>query len=263
MTCDLYETLLPEQFHIPGLHAIISTRHGGVSTGELGRLNLGYHVQDDPTRVTGNRRRLAAAAGYDAEALIAAQQVHGTAIAVVGTAARGRGAFGWDDAIPATDGLIVADAGVPVAIQVADCAPVLLVDPAHHVLAALHAGWRGAYGRIASAAVRQLTQTFATDPVDLYAAIGPCLCAACLGVGEEVAAQVCAAFGPSVVVDDPTQPHLDLAGMVVADLLDAGVPAARMLRPTACTRCRVDRYFSHRGQNGAAGRIALVAWWDA
>jgi hypothetical protein len=103
-----------------------------------------------------NRRRLGAMAGYDAAALITAQQVHGTQLAWVSAPEAGRGALDLESAIPETDGLLTAETGVPVAILVADCAPVLIADPVGHRLAVVHAGWRGAFGRIASGAVRAL-----------------------------------------------------------------------------------------------------------
>jgi len=198
-------------------------------------------------------------AGYDPGALVAAQQVHGTEIAVVTRADHGRGAYSWESAIPDTDGLIIAESGVPVAIQVADCAPVLIVDPAHRALAVLHAGWRGAVGGIAGIAVRRLMQEFGADPAVLLAGIGPTLCTACLEVGEETATQ---APPGTVIRKGFTKPHLDLRAIITADLHTAGMPWTRIIHHTACTRCQTDHFFSHRGQQGQAGRFALVAWWE-
>ena len=243
---------------IPRLRHFISIRLGGVSTGEYSTLNLGYHVGDDPVNVTENRRRFTRAIGCDPAALVAAQQVHGTGIARVGTVDRGRGAFGWADAVPETDGFIVTDSLVPVAIQVADCAPVLIADPVRHVLAVVHAGWRGALGGIASAAVRQM----GSDPADIQVGIGPTLCPACLEVGEEVASAVEEAYGPSAVPRQWAKPHLDIHAMLATDLGRVGVSEEQIHRHRECTRCTPHLFFSHRGQQGKAGRFALVAWWE-
>lgn len=257
-------TLAVDGFELPeapsALGHALSTRDGGVSAGDFATLNFGMHVGDDPRLVAENRQRFAAAVGYEAAALVTAQQVHGTHVAWVDAGDRGRGALAWDDALPATDGLIVAAAGVPVAVQVADCAPILLVDAARHVLAVVHAGWRGALGRIAAAAVRAMTVA-GCDPTAVQAAIGPTLCPTCLEVGDAVAAQVAAEFGEGGIVRAGTKPGLNLRAMIAADLASAGVPPERIVVHPACTRCRNDRYFSHRGQQGRAGRIALVAWW--
>jgi YfiH family protein len=185
----MFETIC-EFALFPHLRHVISTRDGGVSEGNLGTLNLGYHVADDLAAVSENRRRLGHAVGYDPSTLIAAQQVHGTTISWVSHNDCGRGAFAWDTALPNTDGLIVSEANVPVTIQVADCAPVLIADPVRHVLAVVHAGWRGALGGIASTAVRQMIEHSGTTPADLLVGIGPTLCPDCFEIGPEVAVQV-------------------------------------------------------------------------
>lgn len=246
---------------IPNLRAVISTRDGGVSGGEFASLNLGYHVGDDPARVSENRRRLGRAVGYDPAALVAARQVHGIAVRQVGAAERGRGAFSWESALADTDALVTAATGVPLAIQVADCAPVLLVDPVRHLLAVAHAGWRGALGGIASNTARCMIGQ-GTDPAKLVIGIGPTLCPACLEIGEEVAAQVAEKFGEAALLRGAVKPHLDIRALIAADLATVGVQPRQIFHHPDCTRCNNARFFSHRGQQGHAGRFALVAWWE-
>ncbi len=246
---------------IPGLRHALSTRQGGVSAGPYATLNLGYHVGDEAACVTENRRRLATAAGYAADTLVSGQQVHGTRLAWATAGERGRGAFSWEGALPGIDGLLTAETGVPLAILVADCAPVLIVDLAGHRLAVVHAGWRGALGRIASAAVRTLAEA-GSDPAGLQVAIGPTLCTACLEVGDDVAEQVVPVFPTSVHARTGTRPHLDLRALITTDLLEAGVRADAVAAHPVCTRCQPDRFFSHRAQDGRAGRFAVVAWWE-
>jgi YfiH family protein len=255
-------THLPLLTSVPRLHHVITTRHGGVSTAAFASLNLGYHVGDDDAAVTANRRRLAEAAGFNLDRLVTAQQVHGMHIAWVGANDAGCGATSWEDAVPRCDGLITAERHLPLMIQTADCAAVLLTDPVNRVLAVLHAGWRGALQRIASTAVRQLIDGAGTDPARLVAGIGPAICPACFAVGEETADAMREAFGPAVVTAHDDQPHVDLPAAVAADLRSAGIPAAQIEVHPDCTQCRSDRYFSHRGQGGRAGRIAMVAWWE-
>lgn len=252
---------LPLLAAVPGLGHAISTRHGGVSEGPYATLNLGGHVGDDPARVAGNRRLLAQAAGYAATELVTAQQVHGTRIVQATAADSRRGAFDWESALPEADGLLVTEPGLPVGILVADCAPVVVVDPVHRALALVHAGWRGALGRIASAAVQMLADTVGARPAELLVGVGPTLCTDCLEVGHEVGDAVQQVFGDAVLRLDAPKPHLDLRALLVADLAAAGVPPAQIAFHPACTRCQTARFFSHRGQGGHAGRFALVAWW--
>lgn len=244
---------------IPGLNHFITTREGGVSSGAYSGLNLAFHVADEQGDVQQNRRLLAEALGYNAGGLIAAQQVHGTNAAIITAQQRGRGAFDWDSALPDCDALIVGETGVPVLIQVADCAPILLVDPRRRVLAVVHAGWRGAVGRIASQTLRKMQQEFGAVADDVLCGIGPCLCPACFEVGEEVATQAPA----SCVVEGYEKPHLDLAAVIRHDLMENGVPQGQIEIMSSCPQCENQTLFSHRGQKGKAGRFGLVAWWEA
>lgn len=246
---------------IARLRHVLSTREGGVSTGPYAALNLGAHVGDDPACVAENRRRLAAAAGYDADRLVSAQQTHSTNVATVTAADRGCGALDWAGAIPDTDALLVRDPGTPTAILVADCAPLLIVDVERHALVNVHAGWRGALDRIAFAAVHALLREAGSRPGELLVGIGPTLCPACLEIGHDIAEYAAAQFGPNVL-DQAEKPHLRIRDVLVADLYAAGIPREQVFISPDCPRCRNDRYFSHRGQDGTAGRFGLIAWWE-
>ena len=245
---------------ITRLRHVISTRSGSVTQGPYAALNLGYHVGDDPALVTRNRELLAQAAGYSAAGLVAAQQVHGNAVRVVGHTERGCGALDWGSALPAIDALVTGETGLPIAILVADCAPVLLVDPVHRAVAVVHAGWRGAVAGVAGAALRAMSERFATQPSAVLGGIGPCLCTGCLEVGEEVA-ELSAAC-PAAVVRGAAKPHLDLRRLIRHDLEICGVSPDHIEIMPECPRCMVDTFFSHRGQGGVAGRFGLVAWWE-
>jgi YfiH family protein len=245
---------------VPSLNHAVTTRDGGVSRAEYSSLNLAFHVGGDEKCVRRNRTLLAEALGYEARTLVAAQQVHGAQAHVVSTQDAGRGALDWDSALPETDALIVAEPRVPVLILVADCAPILLVDPTRRVLAAVHAGWRGAVAGIASQTLQTMTRAFGTNAKDVLAGIGPCLCMNCLEVGEEVAAQVASTHAARRA--EWEKPHLDLRAMIREDLAASGVLASRIEVMDRCPRCENQTFFSHRGQSGKAGRFGLVAWWE-
>jgi len=247
--------------HIAGLQHAITTRSGGISQGGYAGLNLGYHVGDEAEAVTRNRRALANAAGYDATGAVAAQQVHGARSHVVTAENAGCGALDWQSAIPGTDALIVCDSQIPVMILVADCAPLLLVDARQHVLAVIHAGWRGAVEGVASKTVDRMHQEFGCDVEQMRVGIGPCLCAECFEIGEEVAesAQVLA---PDSVLSRAPKPHLDLRLLLQRDLGNAGIAEGNIETMGQCPRCENATFFSHRGQGGTAGRFGVVAWWE-
>ena len=235
-------------------HAI-STRDGGFSTGEFNALNLGFHVGDDADAVRRNRRALAEKLGYDARTLVCAQQVHGADCFVAGSSHAGRGALDWESALPATDAIATAQSGLPLMILVADCAPILLADPVARVGAVVHAGWRGALGGVAANAVRQM-ESLGARSTDIRAGIGPCLCARNLEIGSEVADLV---EDKSVLEKSGEKFTLDLRALIQRDLQSVGVNQIETLE--ICPKEDAD-FFSHRGQNGRAGRFGIVAWWE-
>lgn len=248
---------------VSGLRHAVSTRANGSSRAPYDSLNLGFHVGDDAARVRENRRLLAGFAGFEAQHSVAAQQTHGASSQVVDVQDRGRGALDWDSAFPASDALIVQQTQIPVLILVADCAPLLFVDARHHVLAVVHAGWRGAVARIAGQTVARMQSEFDSQPSDIQVGIGPCLCTHCFEIGVEVAQQA-EPFGPCIVKSDEPQskPHLDLRLLLRLDLQHAGVQPQNIEEMLHCPRCEMQTLFSHRGESGKTGRFALVAWWE-
>ena len=244
--------------NIPGLRHAITTRDGGVSRAEYSALNLAFHVGDNAADVIENRRLLANALQYDASTLVASQQVHGANAQIVSAEYSGRGAFDWDSAVLETDAFITNQKQIPLLILVADCAPILLVDSTRGVLAVVHAGWRGAVAKIASQTMKKMSAEFGTSAENVQAGIGPCLCTACFEIGEEVAREVSSAH----IVEGFQKPHLDLRGLIQGDLLSAGVLQSQIEIMNRCPKCESETFFSHRGQNGKAGRFGLVAWWE-
>ncbi len=259
---------------VSGLRHAVTTRTGGVSRAPYGSLNLGYHVGDDPARVSENRRKLAAHLGLDANALVAAQQTHGARARVVEASCHGRGALDYESAIPDTDALLVRETGLPVLMLVADCAPILLADAKQHVLAAVHAGWRGAVARIASQTVMKMQEEFGSLPAEIRAGIGPCLCPPCFEIGDEVAQAARAIDAAAVQEANATnvtwpgmpgseaKPYLDLRALLRHDLQSAGVREEHLEVMPRCPRCDTATWFSHRGENGKTGRFGMVAWWE-
>lgn len=239
---------------IPGLRHGITTRAGGVSEGSYASLNLGFHVGDDAEAVRENRRLAGEQLGYDPAKLIALKQTHGSNFCFSTDDLAGCGAFGWEDALDDLDAIDIAEPNVPVLIQVADCASVLLSDGKR--LSVVHAGWRGAVNRLP----RQLAVTY-PDTHRLLVGIGPCLCPKCLEVGPEVVEQV-PRMHKRTILSGWEKPHLDLRDLIRRDLMRAGVPEENIEVMDRCPRCEPETFFSHRGQGGRAGRFGLVAWWE-
>ena len=243
-----------------GVDVVVTTRHGGVSSGPYRSLNLGLHVGDRPERVLENRRRVARAVGARLDDLVVGAQVHGDQAAVVTGAHRGRGALGLEDALSDTDALVTAEPGVVLVTLVADCVPVVLVDPVAGVLATVHAGWRGTAAGIVGRTL-DVMSGLGCRPGDVVAGIGPAVAPERYQVGPEVAEALGHALGPqaaAVVVDDgPGHWRADLVAANRRMLERAGVPADQILGPPGPTG-HPGPFFSDRALR-PCGRFALVA----
>lgn len=255
--------LLVFPFHSDQATAVVTTRHGGVSTGAYGSLNLGGHVGDDPSAVAENRRRLAAALGVDR--LTVADQQHTARVAVVDGRLAGRGHDGAADAaaaFPATDAMITDRPGVALTILVADCAPVVLHDPVRRAVAVAHSGRAGTIKGVIPETVNAMTAAFGSAPADLLIGIGPAIGAASYEIGAAEASQVSAAFGEAGArLLTPTRPGhatFDLAAAIRAQLSAAGVPERNVHDMAIDTRAATDDFFSDRAAR-PCGRFAAVA----
>ncbi len=243
--------------------AVVTTRHGGVSAGPYGRLNLGGHVGDDPAAVAENRRRLAAELGVGR--LTIADQKHTARVAVVDERLAGRGHDGPADAaaaFPATDAMITSVPGAALAILVADCAPVVLYDPVRRAAGVAHSGRAGTVKGVIPATVRAMAATFGSAPGDLLIGIGPAIGAASYEIGAAESAEVTAAFGDAGTrLLTPTRPGhatFDLTAAIRAQLRAAGVPGENVHDMAIDTRTSTDDFFSDRAAR-PCGRFAALA----
>ncbi|MBE0465658.1 MAG: peptidoglycan editing factor PgeF [Candidatus Desulforudis sp.] len=256
---DLMYYTVPRFAREAGVIAAFSSRRGGKSSGPYATLNLGLHVGDEPEAVLTNRTLLCGALGVDAVHLVSCAQVHGTRVAVVGTADRGRGAFDQSRALPATDGLATGTPGVPLVTFYGDCVPLFLFDPVNRAIALAHAGWRGTLGRIGARAVAVLGEKFGTTPAAVLAAVGPAIGPCCYTVGPDVAALFVGEFSSgNRAVLNPEGGRLDLWSVNRQVLLEAGVRAENIAMARRCTACNPKEFFSHRTSGGKAGRMAAI-----
>ena len=267
-----------------------STRIGGFSSVYGKRdLNLGLTKDDVKATVECNRvaflRKLGAVtrkrrgsrnAGGSLWPLITLRQIHSDIIHRV-------------DSIPgkllAGDGLITATPGLLLAIQAADCLPVMLVDPKHRAVGVFHAGWRGTVKRIVEKGVGEMHRCFGSRPRDLKAAIGPGIQGCCYEVGAEVRTKFESQFAYAanlfreVKESDPVREkypllfltarapgHSELPSRIFLDLIEANrqqLFAAGVLKKNIdvsplCTNCHPDLLFSYRAEKGKTGRMMGV-----
>ncbi|HKH97546.1 MAG TPA: peptidoglycan editing factor PgeF [Candidatus Sulfotelmatobacter sp.] len=282
-----------------------STRAGGFSrVYGKGDLNLGFTKEDSRAAVGRNRAaflqaigavtgpragkdlcgdsrpRLSSRAKLDGTALwplVTLRQIHSDIIRCV-------------DSIPEQplvgDGLLTATPGLLLAIQTADCLPVILVDAKRRAVGVFHAGWRGTVKRIVEKGVGEMFRCFGSRPRDLKAAIGPGIQGCCYAVGEEVRTKFESQFAYAaslfheVKESDPVREkypllfltarapgHSDLPKKIFLDLVEAnrqqllvaGIPKKSIEASPLCTNCHPYLLFSYRAAKGKTGRMMGAA----
>jgi YfiH family protein len=233
-----------------------STRTGGVSPGPAGALNLGNTTWDAPANVLENRRRFLAALQFRPESLATVSQVHSADFHIIKGAAHQ-----WNPRVEG-DALVTTEPGVALAVQVADCFPVLLADPQTGAIAAVHAGWRGTLQRILGRTLAGMRRELGVDPSRVLVAIGPGIRRCCLEVGPEVAAAFESAYpGAKLCSPRPERPGnclLDLPAALDIQLREVGVDPSNVFDLDLCTRCRPQEFFSYRAEGSRAGRMMAV-----
>jgi len=267
---------------IPWLIHGFSTRTGGHSSVYGSQsLNLGFTKQDSRDAVEKNRRVFLLASGASNGSrpwpLITLRQIHSDIIHVVHSQNPGQ---------LAGDGLITNVPGVALAVQTADCFPVLLVDARNKAVGAFHAGWRGTVSRIVEKGLGRMRHEYGSLPQDVYAVIGPGIQKCCYEVGEELKDHFESQFDygqqlfhevhsvdpvrekypllfmtmrPPGHGDASSKLHLDLQQANRRQLLAAGVPESQIPALQHCTSCNTRKFFSHRAEKGITGRMMAVA----
>ena len=243
-----------------GIVACVSGRDGGVSPAPYDSLNLSFGVGDDAAAVIENRSRLCRALGHPLDALTVANQIHSGDVVVVGAEHRGRGSRDAADAVTDADALVTATPGLLLAVLLADCVPVVLVDRVRAVVAVAHAGWRGTVAHVTANTVACMVDTFGCDPADIVAGIGPSIGPASYEVGADVADAARRAYpdAPEVIRRDGVRTTFDLWTANAVDLRRAGVLAAHIEISGIDSHAETDRYFSHRAAR-PTGRFMAVA----
>jgi YfiH family protein len=172
--------------------------------------------------------------------------------------------------------------GLLLAVQTADCVPILLVDAKRPAVAAVHAGWRGTLQRIVAKTVGQMQMQFGSRPADLLAALGPAIGGCCYQVGTEVAARFLAQFPraaewfeefrsgdepnplqwlnkmPPGHQPPPANVLLDLRKANRWQLMEVGLFPRNIFVSDLCTACRSDLLFSYRREGPETGRLMAV-----
>lgn len=227
------------------VHALSTTRGGGISRPPYDSLNLGAHVGDDGDAVATNRERLRALAALPAEP-VWLQQVHGVNVVDLS-----RQAVDHEQA----DAAFTRESGPVCAIMTADCLPVLLAAADGRVVGAAHAGWRG----LAAGVLPATVEAMGVAQADLMVWLGPAIGPAAFEVGDEVRSAFLAADAGNAncFVRKGDAWLADLFALARRQLASLGVTA--VYGGGECTYTDVARFFSYR-RDGICGRMASLIW---
>ena len=223
--------------------SIITTRHGGVSSGAFASFNLGLRCDDDLAAVRANRTQLAQ---YLPQTPRWLHQVHGATVVAADTL----------ESEPDADASVARNAGTVCAVMIADCMPVLLCDDQGSVVAAAHAGWRG----LSSGVIENTIRAMNVDAARLMAYLGPAIGPAAFEVGAEVRDAFVRHDTAAAVAFKPQRADKWLADLFTLGrqrLAACGV--RRVYGGTDCTVSDPQRFFSYR-RDKTTGRMAALIW---
>jgi len=261
-----------------------SMRPGGASELKGSHvLNLGFTDWDSRERVLENRVRLLRAIGASKMRLVTLRQIH----CDISHRVNESNAEALADEPPQGDALYTREPGVLLAVQTADCIPILFADTKQRTIAAIHSGWRGTLRRIAAKTLGRMQMELQTRSQDVVAALGPGIGRCCYEVGSDVAREFHGQFPsarewfdgpfnalasgendpnwlPWLTMRPPGHPlpepkvKLDLVAANRAILIEAGVPARQISASRFCTACQKDLFFSYRREHSTGRMMAAI-----
>ena len=212
----------------------------------FGKYNLCSYSGDTEEHVHWSRQKYAEALGISVNRMWFPRQVHGIDILVV------------DSSMPdnqEADAVITKETNLLIGVSTADCVPVLLYDPTHKVIAAIHAGWRGTVAGIVSKTVTKFCEVSGGSASDILATIGPSISPEAFEVGEEVAEQFALNGFEDCIIHNYTKPHIDLWKANMKQLFQSGLKETNIDCSPMCTYNNCDILFSARKLGLRSGRI--------
>ena len=244
-------------------------RHGGVSKTPCESLNLATHIGDSLQDVLENRSIVANHLGVTSDRITCGNQVHGLKAVRITEELIGAGELSPDTAIPDCDAVYTDIPNVPLFLFTADCVPVGIYDPVHHVVATVHAGWRGAIGHLPVITIEAMKRDFGTRFEDCYVYLGPSIGPKSFEVNQELADTFTDEWKKItdttsdelvryIVREGALQatPHVDLWRFIEEDLLQRGVPKGQICI-SGTDSMTDENCFSYRREHGKTGRMAL------
>jgi YfiH family protein len=231
--------------------ALFTTKNLELGLGEkIKGLNLGFNTSENEHVVSKSRELLQK--GLEGLPIISATQVHGDEVYIADRSDMKREWSEPSSSIGEADALVTNKKELFLAVTLADCVGVLLYDPVEKAIGAVHSGWKGSKKKIANKTIKVMGNMYKSDPSKLKVFITPSIRSCCYEVGDEVANEFSDYSFALERVDGKYR--LDLASVIVVDLLKAGVLEKNIELSSLCTCCQKDLY-SYRREGSASGRM--------
>lgn len=234
-----------------------STREGGITVDPpKASLNLSWTRCVSPEEVIANFKIFAEGAGIDYDDMAVVNHEHGANVLRIAHEHRGRGFY--KDPLPPCDGIITDDPTVTLVTSHADCGAYFFYDPVHRAIGMAHAGWKGTLLRIGAEMARRMAEEFDTDPSDIIAATGPCICRDCFEVDADLGEKFQSEFGYPGISRPGRQgkAYVDLELAAAVQFVEAGIRPESITLMNACTYENRQHFFSHRRDKGITGSMA-------
>lgn len=231
-----------------GVTAFSTTRQGGCSTGNYAAFNINSYCGDDQGHIAQNKAALSQLLGIARDRLVMPHQVHDCVVRRIDGPQQ--------ETIEGVDAVMTNVERLCIGVSTADCIPILLYDPVHRAVSAVHAGWRGTVLRIAQKAVEAMHDAYGTEAADLQAVVGPGISLDSFEVGDEVYEQFeTAGFEMQAISRRDAKWHIDLPACNRIQLQETGVREEHIQMTGICTYQQYERYFSARRLGIQSGRI--------
>ena len=234
-----------------------STREGGITVDPpKASLNLSWTRCGSPEEVIANFKIFAEGAGIDYDDMAVVNHEHGANVLRIAHEPRGRGFY--KEPLPPCDGIITDDPTVTLVTSHADCGAYFFYDPVHRAIGMAHAGWKGTLLRIGAEMARRMAEEFDTDPSDIIAATGPCICRDCFEVDADLGEKFQSEFGYPGISRPGRQgkAYVDLELAAAVQFVEAGIRPENITLMNACTYEDRRHFFSHRRDKGITGSMA-------
>ena len=234
-----------------------STREGGITVDPpKASLNLSWTRCGSPEEVIANFKIFAEGAGIDYDDMAVVNHEHGANVLRIAHEHRGRGFY--KDPLPPCDGIITDDPTITLVTSHADCGAYFFYDPVHRAIGMAHAGWKGTLLRIGAEMARRMAEEFDTDPSDIIAATGPCICRDCFEVDADLGEKFQSEFGYPGISRPGRQgkAYVDLELAAAVQFVEAGIRPESITLMNACTYENRQHFFSHRRDKGITGSMA-------